>query len=119
MLRRDAHQGLAELADGLVVLGTLGNVAKRHAGAGRSGGTVVGRHGERGGRVGRLLALTFNQGRQAFPTLKREPGLAARCGAALTQAVGYPKLKPKIFLSTRVHEVALTCAQFNANTWEF
>ena len=107
VLRRDAHQGLAELADGLVVLGTLGNVAKRHAGAGRSGGTVVGRHGERGGRVGRLLALTFNQGRQAFPTLKREPGLAARCGAALTQAVSYPKLKPKIFLSTRVHEDAI------------
>jgi hypothetical protein len=80
VLRRDAHQGLAELADGLVVLGTLGNVAKRHAGAGRSGGTVVGRHGERG-RVGRRLALTFNQGRQGFPT-SAKPGLAARCGAA-------------------------------------
>ena len=120
VLRRDAHQGLAELADGLVVLGTLGNVAKRHAGAGRSGGTVVGRHGERGGRVGRLLALTFNQGRQAFPTLKRRTRSRRPLRRRAHTSCQLPQTETEDFpLNSRTRVTLNVCAQFNANTWEF
>jgi hypothetical protein len=67
--------------------------------------------------------LTFNQGRQGFPT-SAKPGLAARCGAASETLKRQKTLTEteEVFLSARGRVVTGESAQFDAfwqNSHEF